>query len=214
MVIHRYLDNKSAKSGLRAIDHACESLCCTVPHPDKYDDFALDALKQLLPGLLQVKKAPSLKAYTLCQKGAWNAIKPIIAPVPVQLGASHAIGHKLGGVFKVSHGVTSCVMLPAVMQWNLPANADRQALIDEVFKDTRVYETLEKEGLSGAGSAGDLLKGYIRSLGMPGSLIEVGVGREKWDLLAKETMTDPWLRTNPRKVNGQEDLIQIFELAI
>jgi maleylacetate reductase len=187
-------------------------MCSTIPHSEEYDGFAFDALKQLLPGLLQVK-AKSLEAYTLCQKGAWNAIKPVIAPVPVQLGASHGIGHKLGGIFKVSHGVTSCVMLPAVMEWNLPANAERQRRVIEAFKETGVYETLEKEGLCGTGSAGSLLKGYIRYLDMPGSLTEVGVGRDKWELLAKESMTDPWIRTNPRKINGPEDLLQIFELA-
>jgi len=48
----------------------------------------------------------------------------------------------------------------------------------------------------------DFLKEYIRLLGLLGSLIEVGVGHEKWGALAKETMTNPWTRTNPRKIVG------------
>jgi maleylacetate reductase len=166
----------------------------------------------LLPGLLQVKKSPSLQAYKECQEGAWNAMKPVICPTPVQLGASHAIGHKLGGVFGVDHGVTSCVMLPAVMQWNYPVNAKLQQSIVDVFNESGVTKLLEKESIP-TQDASQLLKGYIRLLGMPGSLTEVGVGRDKWELLAKETMTDPWTKTNPRKVNGVEDLIEIFKLT-
>ena len=198
--------------GLRAIDHACESLCSTIPHDEDYDNFSMEGLSFLLPGLLEVKRSPSLQAYTKCQKGAWSAIKPVIAPIPVQLGASHGIGHKLGGVFGVDHGVTSCVMLPAVMKWNKPVNGDRQARIVEEFERTGVTTALKKDGAE-MSDAEDLLRSYIQMLGMPGSLNAVGVGEEKWDLLAKESLTDPWLKTNPKRVDGPEDLKEIFALA-
>lgn len=172
----------------------------------------MEGLTFLLPGLLKVKQSPSLEAYAKCQKGAWNAIKPVISPTPVQLGASHGIGHKLGGVFGVGHGVTSCVMLPAVMKWNKPVNGDRQARIVEVFERTGVANALKKDSAE-ISDAGDLLKSYIQMVGMPGSLNAVGVGEEKWDLLATESMTDPWVKTNPKRVNGPEDLKQIFALA-
>lgn len=82
----------------------------------------------------------------------------------------------------------------------------------QVFRSTGVSEILAERGY-GTGSAAELLRGYVRIFEMPGGLTEVGVGREKWELLARETMTDPWLHTNPRKVNGPEDLMEIFELA-
>ena len=202
-------------TGIRAVDHACESLCSTIPHSEEYDNYSVSGLKLLLPGLLEVKQSPSLDAYTKCQEGAWNAIKPVIAkPVPVQLGASHAIGHKLGGLYKVDHGVTSCVMLPAVMEWNLDVNKDRQDRIVEVFHITGIVEKLKgQQVVYGKETAGNLLRGYIKLLGMPGSLSEVGVGKEKWNRLAVETMKDPWTHTNPRKVNSTDDLMEIFELA-
>lgn len=208
------LSSANVYAGIRAVDHACESLCQTSPHSEEYDNYSVSALKLLLPGLLEVKQSPSLAAYTKCQKGAWNAIKPVIAkPEPVQLGASHAIGHKLGGLYKVDHGVTSCVMLPAVMEWNKSVNKERQDRIVEVFKSTGVIDQLREKGIAGKESAGNLLKGYVKLLGMPGSLSEVGVGRDRWDRLALETMKDPWTHTNPRKVNGTDDLIEIFEMA-
>jgi|SRR5579859_403801 len=207
-----YIYDTNGILGLRAIDHACESLCSTLPHGEEFDNYAISALKLLLPGLLEVKLSSSTSAYMKCQEGAWNAIKPVIANPPVQLGASHAISHKLGGVFKIDHGVTSCVMLPAVMEWNISTNRERQEQIVEVFKQTGVIRKLEERGLK-TGTAGELLRGYIKILEMPGGLNEIGVGREKWELLAKESLTDPWLHTNPRKIHGPEDLMAIFELA-
>ena len=41
-------------------------------------------------------------------------------------GASHGIGYALGATFGVPHGHTSCVMLPAVLQWNAAVNGERQ----------------------------------------------------------------------------------------
>lgn len=48
---------------------------------------------------------------------------------------------------------------------------------------------------------------------MPSSLAEVGVGPEKWDRLAKTSLTDPWTKTNPHKINEEVDMLEIFELA-
>ena len=82
----------------------------------------------------------------------------------------------------------------------------------EVFRQTGVLRKLEERGLK-TETAGELLRGYIKILEMPRGLNEIGVGREKWELLAKESLTDPWLHTNPRKFHGPDDLMEIFELA-
>ena len=60
-----------------------------------------------------------------CQLGSWLSMTGLSAGVP--MGASHGIGYVLGAVFDVPHGHTSCIMLPAVMRWNEPANAAKQA---------------------------------------------------------------------------------------
>ena len=51
----------------------------------------------------------------------------------VAKGASHGIGHVLGGTAHVPHGYTSCVMLPHVLRFNLTVNADRQARVSEAL---------------------------------------------------------------------------------
>ena len=65
-------------------------------------------------------------------RGVIQAMSTIGSGVP--MGASHAIGHQLG-LLGVGHGETSCIMLPAVCNWNgkVGANMERQACTKKVL---------------------------------------------------------------------------------
>jgi maleylacetate reductase len=185
-------------SGIRAVDHAAEDLCS--PLCNAYSEAAdIHALKLLSRGLRGVKADPgNLAARLDCLTGMWLSV--VGSQAGVDKGASHAIGHILGGTAGVPHGYTSCVMLPFVMRWNRSVNADRQAVISEAL------------GRPGT-EAGDALHELIAELGLPRSLREVGVGEEQFDLLAENTMHDRWTYTNPRKINGPADIKEILRMA-
>jgi alcohol dehydrogenase class IV len=146
-----------------------------------------------------VKADPSnLDARLRCQVGAWQSMIPIIGGVP--MGASHAIGHVLGGTADVPHGYCSCVMAPAVLAYNKPVNGDKQQQISACFNQP------ERD-------ASDILDEFISGLGMPRSLEAVGVGEDKLDIIAEYTMLDFWSRTNPRPIDGPHDVKTILEMA-
>ncbi|MCV6615117.1 MAG: iron-containing alcohol dehydrogenase, partial [Cellvibrionaceae bacterium] len=118
-------------TGVRAVDHAVEALA-SLQSNDFCDGLAGSALRLLVEGLPRVKADPSdMEARLKCQIGVWQSMMPIVAGVP--MGASHAIGHVLGGSKDVPHGYTSCVMCPAVLAYNLPVNAHRQQRIATIF---------------------------------------------------------------------------------
>ncbi|MCD7080094.1 iron-containing alcohol dehydrogenase, partial [Pseudomonas sp. MAFF 311095] len=97
-------------TGVRAVDHAIETLASHLSN-DFADGLADSALRLLVEGLARTKADPSdLEARLKCQLGAWQSMISIIGGVP--MGASHAIGHILGGTCDVPHGYTSCVMSP------------------------------------------------------------------------------------------------------
>lgn len=185
-------------SGIRAVDHAAEDICS--PLCNAYAEAAdIHALKLLSRGLRGVKADESDMAARLdCLMGMWLSV--VGSQAGVDKGASHAIGHILGGTAGVPHGYTSCVMLPYVMRWNKSVNAVRQAVISEA---------LGRPGVD----AGDALHELISGLGLPRTLKEVGVGPEQFDLLAENTMHDRWTYTNPRKINGAGDIKSILEMA-
>src|SRR5262249_28458935 len=153
-------------TGIRAVDHCVEGVCSRESSP--YGDAsALHGLALLTRGLSRVKANPAdMTARLDCQLGSWLSMAALAAGVP--MGASHGIGYVLGAVFDIPHGHTSCIMLPSVMRWNKPANADRQATVAAAM------------GQPGR-EAGDVLDDFIRGLGMPRSLGEVKVGQEHFD---------------------------------
>jgi alcohol dehydrogenase class IV len=185
-------------TGVRAVDHCVEGICSAEAHA--YGDAqALRGLSLLAKGLPRVKADPAdLEARLECQLGTWLSMGPLSSGVP--MGASHGIGYVLGAVFDVPHGHTSCIMLPAVMRWNAPVNAQRQALISVAM------------GRPGDDAAA-VLDTFIGGLGMPRSLGAVNIGREHFPRIAEQAMATPWVPRNPRPIKGPMEVREILELA-
>ncbi len=185
-------------TGIRAVDH-CVEAACSNESTEFTNASCLHGLSLLARGLPRVKADPAdMKARLDCQLGSWLSMAGVASGVP--MGASHGIGYVLGAVFDVPHGHTSCIMLPSVMRWNKPVNADRQAMIASAM------------GHPGK-DAGDVLDAFIRGLGMPRSLSEVKIGKEHFDRIATQAMGTPWIPRNPRKIDGPAQVKEILELA-
>ncbi|KAK4205552.1 Dehydroquinate synthase-like protein [Triangularia verruculosa] len=210
-------------SGMRAVDHCVEGLT-SVGFRDggneEVEGFCVGGLRLLLPGLLKTKAHPEdLEARRREMLGVVEALKGLTSGV-LPMGASHGIGHQLGPL-GVGHGETSCVMLASVLRWNL-RNAtggwveERQRRVSEVFwEDATVAEALEERGLSRkTASAGDVVEAYVAALGLPTSLKEVGIGKDKLEGLARNSMTDRCIPTNPVAIENEGKVLEILELAL
>ena len=117
-----------------------------------------------------------------------------------RMGASHAIGHVLGGSAGVPHGYTSCVMLPAVLAFNAEVNGDRQAEISAAL------------GAAGQPAA-EVLDRFIAGLGLPRRLRDVGVKRDDLQRIATNCMLDDWTFSNPRTIHAAQEIVPILELV-
>lgn len=185
-------------TGIRALDHCVEGICSL--EANAYGDAqALKGLALLAHGLPRVKANPSdIEARLDCQMGTWLSMGPLASGVP--MGASHGIGYVLGAVFDIPHGHTSCIMLPAVMRWNKPANSQRQELISIAMGHARE-------------DAADVLDSFIAGLDMPRSLAAVNVGSEHFTRIAEQAMSTPWVPRNPRPIPTPAEVREILELA-
>ena len=185
-------------TGIRAVDHAVETYCSLDANPYT-DGAALQALRVLGKALPRVKADPGdLEGRLACMMGAWISMLGIVTGT--RLGASHAIGHILGGSADVPHGHTSCVMLPYVLDYNRAVNAERQADIAQAL------------GAPGE-PAGPVLDRFIAGLGMPRTLRQVGIGREQLPTLAQNCMLDDWTFSNPRPIRTPAEVMTILEAA-
>ena len=193
-------------TGMRAVDHCVEALCSTNAHPFT-DALAKDALRTLGITLRGTLANPQdLATRTRAQLAAWMSVCGL---ANVNLGLSHGIGHQLGARNDVPHGVTSCVMMKAVMDYNREHVGARQALIAECLdRDIRGLSATE------AASAGrEAVLQLVRDLALPWRLRDVGVGREDFSALAQDALEDLVVATNPRPVRSVEDVIGVLEAA-
>lgn len=183
-------------SGTRAMDHGIEAICSSRPNV-LVDAVCQQGLRYLHDGLLRTKANPDDEAARLsCQLGSWLSAFGLQSRVP--MGASHAIGHVLGGSAGVPHGYTSCVMLPAVLAFNAEVNGDRQAEISAAL------------GAAGQPAA-EVLDRFIAGLGLPRRLRDVGVKHDDLQRIATNCMLDDWTFSNPRTINGAQEIVPILE---
>ena len=185
-------------TGVRAVDHASEGICSQFSNPASDASF-LHALRLLSQGLPRIKRHPDdFEARLDCQLAVWLAVTG--RQGGIEMGASHAIGHVLGGTCGVAHGYTSCIMLSPVLRYNRPASHARQRLVAEAM------------GHPGEDAA-DVIAAFVADLGLPGRLADVGVKRQQFAAIAAHAMHEHWLHTNPRKITSPEQVIEILEAA-
>jgi alcohol dehydrogenase class IV len=193
-------------SGLRSVDHCVEAISSNTAHPFT-DALAAHSLTMLNTYLRRCKADPSdLTARTYAHVAAWMSVCGL---ANVTLGLSHGIGHQLGARCNVPHGVTSAVMMNAVMTWNKDHVNDKQAWIAHLMGvDTR---DMNPEAAGGAGR--DAVLQLITDLEQPHRLRDVGVTKEDFPELASDALNDMIVATNPRPVMSTKDVIEVLELA-
>ena len=184
-------------TGIRAVDHAVESICSRTPNPFVAATCA-EGLRMLRESLPANRNTPAdLDMRLQSQLGVWLASTGMGR---VEWGASHGIGHQLGAVAGVAHGHTSCVMLPSVMRFNRDAVEAPLSRIAQAFGQPQA-------------DAADLVQDLIRSLGLPTTLREVKVEREQFDRIAASAMQSPMVLANPRPISHPDQVKEILDMA-
>ena len=100
----------------------------------------------------------------------------------------------------MSHGHTSCVMLPHVMAHNLPATSEAQRLIAEAMGRPEVPASV---------AVGEL----IAALGMPTRLRDAGARSEDLLVIAEGSIAHPWITGNVVPLGSTDELLQLLEAA-
>jgi maleylacetate reductase len=186
-------------SGTRAMDHAIEALCS--PRGTPLTDAAVLRGLALMAKWLPRSHADrnDLEASRNCQTASWLCSFGLQSRVP--MGASHAIGHVLGGTCHVPHFLCTPVMMPAILEYN-------RASCEEAQQE--LATALGRPGMSAA----DAFREFCVELGLPTSLHEVDVAADQFNLIAETTMKEEFfIYSNPRPVSSAADVVEILKLA-
>ncbi len=192
-------------SGVKAIDHCVETLYSADRQPvtEAMAEAGLAALVAHLP--TSVGGPMDLEGREHCQTGAWLAIFGIMN---VRLGLSHAIGHQVGARWGVPHGITSCLTMPAVIEFNAEAAGNR---MHRIARAMGLRASSREDPRRVGARVARRLRRLISSLGLPTRLREVGADRREFEAIAEHVLGDPLMASNPRRVEQPEEMLPLLE---
>jgi len=179
-------------SGLRALDHAVESLDRAnglTSIPLRY--LAYGALKDLFQYLPECKANPeSLEVRQRLQIAAWMSLFPnrIELNQYGAVGLSHALGHRLGAAYNIPHGITSCLTLAPVVaiKADFATEDDKKWLADVLFFLSEP-STGSREG--DVRKLSELIFKLVDDLGLKSTLTEYNVPREDIPAIARHGLS-------------------------
>lgn len=194
-------------TGLDALTHAIEGYTCTW-HTDMTDGICLQAVGLILEHLPRVvadgmdleSRERMHNAATLAGLGFGNALASM----------AHAAGHALGARFHVPHGRAVGLMLPYTIEYIAKEAPER-------FAAVAALAGLESDTpLASARALAGYVRSFIRELGQPTSVGQLGIERADYDAslqqLVDDAFNDASIMTAARPPS-YEELQSFFDYA-
>ncbi len=193
----------TAATGMDALTHAIEGYI-TKGAWTMSDMFELKAIEMIAKHLPAVVDNP---ADVEARDGM--AVAQYIAGMGfsnVGLGLVHGMAHPLGAYFDVPHGVANALLLPTVMQYNMPSSVDKYA---DIAKAMGVdVSGMSKE--AAAQAAVDAVKALAVKVGIPANLRALNVPADSLEALATSAFNDVCTPGNPREV-ALADVLELYK---
>jgi alcohol dehydrogenase class IV len=163
-------------TGIRALDHAVETMIS-----EKIGEiaitFSLIAIKKLFENL----SGKSEQNFMECQLASWYSYFDVY---DASMGLSHRIGKAVGARYKIPHGITSCITLPAVMRYYARAKWRELSLISINLRGQG------KESVETAMLSADMVEYFIKGLGFNNKLSDYGVTEEELPTIMTDLKDD------------------------
>ena len=196
----------TAATGMDALTHAIEGLI-TKGAWEMSDMFELKAIEMIAryleTAVNEPQNAEARNGMAVAQYIAGMAFSN------VGLGVVHGMAHPLGAIFDIPHGVANALLLPTVMEFNMPAAIDKYV---QIAKAMNVYSA----GMSNeeaAEAAVEAVRQLSIRVGIPQHLAELGIKAEDLDKLATAAAADVCTPGNPRFVD-KEIIQRLYEKVL
>ncbi|HHW10427.1 MAG TPA: iron-containing alcohol dehydrogenase [Firmicutes bacterium] len=202
---------QTACGAMDILAHVFERYFTNTPHVDLTDRLGEAVMKTVIKHTPVVLREP--ENYDARAEIMWAgtlAHNDLVGTGRIGDWATHILEHELSGMYDVAHGAGLAALFPAWMTYVYRHDVYRFAQfavrVWDVEPDFRHPEEIALAGIA-------RLRQFIRSIGLPVSLAELKIGREKFDeLVAKCRMpNDDTLGKFVRLT--RDDLRRILELA-
>ena len=195
----------TAATGIDAITHCLEAYVNKYAHP-MIDGYAIEGMRLIIGSLETAILDPgNLQARSDLALGSMYGGMCL---GPVNTTAIHALSYPLGSEFHIAHGLSNALMLPYVMEFNLPVAEERYAKVATIFGFGEDFDQAQKAQLSI-----QAIRDLIGKCGLPATLSGIDIPREAIPRMAESAMKiQRLLVNNPREVTMQ-DAIGIYNNA-
>ncbi|MCW0481838.1 iron-containing alcohol dehydrogenase [Gaoshiqia sediminis] len=195
----------TAATGMDAFAHCLEAFVNRFAHPVT-DRYALDGMQLIFQNLKKAYDDGSdLDARANVSLGS---VYGGMCLGPVNTTAVHALAYPLGSKYKVPHGLSNAVILPWVMEFNLPAATEKYARVAKAIGITGC-QSEEEYAQAGIRAVRELMK----SIGIPAKLRELGIPENALEDMAVSALkVQRLLKNNVREVT-LEDALEMYKKA-
>lgn len=196
----------TAATGMDALVHCIEAYANKLAHP-MIDIYAVEGVRLISRNIVRaVENGQDVEARTALALGS---LYGGMCLGPVNTGAVHALAYPLGGEFHVAHGVSNAVLLPHVLEFNLPAAPQRYAAIAVALgaEPAGDDEQTARRGL-------DIVRELSRRCGIPPHMAELGVPADAIERMARGAMTVTRLLDRNVRTVTLSDAIDIYRRAL
>jgi lactaldehyde reductase len=192
----------TAATGMDALTHAIEGYITRAAW-ELSDMFEIEAIRMIhkyLPTAVEQPTNPEGRnGMAVAQYVAGMAFSN------VGLGLVHGMAHPMGSLFDIPHGVANALLLPTVMEFNIPAAAEKyRAIAEAMGVCTKGMSTDEA-----AHAAVDAVRALAIQVGIPQHLSDLGITAEGIPALAEQAIADVCTPGNPRDVT-LEDIVALY----
>lgn len=197
----------TANTAMDVLSHAIESVVSNASSPIT-DLHALEAIRLLFKHLPPLFEQPGVDMKEHRSNMMLASLLAGLAFSNASLGAIHAMAHSLGGLKDSPHGECNALLVRAVVDYNFEAAPEAFRRIGEAMglKLEGLPDEKAREAILGA------LQRIKQTIGIRGTLADLGIQRSDIPELAAKALQDPCLVTNPRQPT-LEDLESIYERA-
>jgi alcohol dehydrogenase class IV len=195
----------TAATGLDALTHCLEAYTNKFAQPF-IDIYAYEGMRLIAANLVNAVKNGSDEHAR--SQVAMGSLLGGFCLGPVNTAGVHALSYPLGSTFHLAHGLSNALLLPFVMEFNIPAAPARYAGVAVALGCSRTADDLEtaKKGV-------EKVRELIAACGIPSLLREVSIPQDAIPAMAKDALKiQRLLKNNPRHIS-EEDAIHIYTEA-
>ena len=195
----------TAATGLDALTHCLEAYTNKFAQPF-IDIYAYEGMRLIAANIVLAVRDGSNKDAR--EKVAMGSLLGGFCLGPVNTAGVHALSYPLGSMFHLAHGLSNALLLPYVMEYNIPAATQRYAEVAIALGCE-----IQPDDKSTACAGVRKIKELIKACGIPATLKEVNVPGSAIPQMAADAMKiQRLLKNNPREITEQ-DAIKIYKSA-